>query len=239
MKILTPHKFINKAILTHGERYDYSLVNYMGALIHVDIICKEHGVFRQKPNNHLNGYGCPKCGKIKFSNKIFNKFIEKAKILHENKYDYSKVVYVNISTNVDIICPKHGIFKQSPNNHLKGCGCPYCKESVGEKKIVDYLLKNSIEFERNKKFNNCKNIYKLAFDFFLPNNNMLIEYDGIQHFLPFKYYGGENKLIRQRNNDKIKEEFAKSNNYILLRIKYDKLNEINNILETHEPRIIR
>jgi very-short-patch-repair endonuclease len=239
VKRLNTCEFINKAFNVHDDKYDYSLVNYIGALTHVDIICKIHGIFKQKPNNHLNGYGCPKCSRISFSNKIYNKFIEKAKILHENKYDYSKVIYVNTNQHVEIICPKHGIFNQSPNNHLKGCGCPYCKESIGEKKIADFLLKNSIKFERGKKFNDCKNSYKLAFDFFLPDNNLLIEYDGIQHFLPFNYYGGENKLCKQKTNDRIKDEFAKSNNYSLLRIKYDKLNEINNILETHELRIIR
>jgi len=234
--------FITKAINIHGNKYDYSNIDYMGALSCVNIVCPTHGVFQQYANNHLSGQGCPKCGikKRNIGNRLgIKKFIEKAKKVHGNKYDYSNVNYISTSDYVIIICPEHGTFVQFPNNHLKGCGCPLCKESIGEKKIAEFLLKNSIKFEREKKFDNCKNIKKLAFDFYLPEQKTLIEFDGVQHFLPFDYYGGEERLCRQKINDNIKDEFAKMNNYNLLRIKYDKLNEINNILETYESRIVR
>jgi very-short-patch-repair endonuclease len=230
--------FIDKAKKMHENKYDYSNINYIGSVDYVNILCSIHGIFKQHANNHLSGQGCPKCGikKRNIGNTLStDNFIKKAKKVHGNKYDYSNVDYTTTNNYVNIICPEHGIFKQFPMNHLKGCGCPLCKESIGEKKIAEFLLVNSIKFEREKRFDNCKNIKKLAFDFFLPDNNVLIEYDGIQHFLSFNYYGGENRLCRQQINDKIKNDFAILNNYHLLRIKFDKINEINKILETYEP----
>jgi len=126
---LTTKELIDKAQQVHGNRYDYSKVNYYNSHTKVTIICPEHGEFEQTPNNHLNGCGCPKCGLniIKNNRKPLQlKFINNANIIHNNKYDYSKVIYEGSKIKISIICPEHGEFKQSPNSHLKGNGCPKC-----------------------------------------------------------------------------------------------------------------
>ena len=124
-KLSNKDEFIKKAVLIHGNKYDYSLVEYKNCKTNVKIICPIHGVFEQTHDKHTNAkQGCPYCaGNIKKNTK---QFIESAKKVHGNKYDYSKVNYINRSTNVIITCPKHGDFEQTPINHLKGEGCPYC-----------------------------------------------------------------------------------------------------------------
>ena len=121
--------FIKKAREKHGDKYDYSKVDYVGVLKKVCIICPKHGEFWQEANNHLRGQGCPKCNGDKIRERqILSKegFIKKARLVHGNKYDYSKVNYANNATKLCIICPKHGEFWQTPNGHLSGQGCPKC-----------------------------------------------------------------------------------------------------------------
>jgi len=216
---LTTKEFIQKAKLKHGNKYDYSLVDYINSQTKVEIICLEHGIFKQLPNSHLNGIGCPTCGGTK---KLTTKeFIQKAKLKHDNKYDYSLVDYINSQTKVKIICLEHGIFEQTPNSHLNGVGCPICKSSKGEQQIINYLKRNNIKYIKEYKFNNCKNMRPLPFDFYLPDKNILIEYDGIQHFKPFTFFGGVNGLNYRIRNDNIKTEYCKNYNIKLIRIKYN------------------
>jgi hypothetical protein len=120
----TTEKFIKKAIKLHGDKYDYSLVNYISAVDKVQIICAEHGVFEQVASTHLSGSGCVKCSKNVITKK---QFIEKAREVHGDKYDYSLVDYINSSTKVKIICPEHGEFEHLPSPHLRGAtGCKKC-----------------------------------------------------------------------------------------------------------------
>jgi len=99
----------------HGNKYDYSKIDYIGSHNKIEIICKKHGSFLQSPNNHSHGSGCPTCG----ATKTFDNFLKDARNKHGNKYDYSKVVYINAHTKVEIICPKHGSFFQIPNSHIR------------------------------------------------------------------------------------------------------------------------
>ena len=146
MKRLTKEDFIEKAIKVHGNKYDYSKVEYKNNKQKVCIICPEHGEFWMKPNCHLDGkQGCPKCGHIKRSiarRTKLSEFMEKAYAVHGNKYDYSKVEYVNTETNVCIICPEHGEFWQTPHNHLIGQGCSKCYGN--NKKTKDDFVKKSM-----------------------------------------------------------------------------------------------
>ena len=122
-------RFIQRANAIHNNKYDYSKVNYKDCNTKVCIICPEHGEFWQTPKQHLKGYGCKKCASALSSSKRSSTkedFIERAKLVHGDKYDYSKVEYVNNSTPVCIICPTHGEFYQSPKSHLNGSGCPKC-----------------------------------------------------------------------------------------------------------------
>ena len=215
-------RFIEKSNNIHKNKYDYSLVNYVDKHERIKIICPIHGEFEQEPMYHIRGNGCKKCAddKKKLSTE---KFIEKARKIHGNKYDYSLVDYKDAFSKIKIICSIHGIFKITPNDHINGKrrGCPICHESYGEKEIAKILKNANIKFERQKKFENCKNILALSFDFYLPKHNYCIEYDGIQHFVPIKYFGGITKLKNTIINDNIKTEYCLKNNIKLIRIKYN------------------
>lgn len=121
----TQDKFIEEAKAIYGEKYDYSLVEYVNSNTKVKIICNDCGhTFETRPSDFLRKHGCPYCyGNVRLSTE---EFVERAKIVHGDKYDYSLVEYVNNSTKVKIICPEHGVFEQTPNAHLRGEKCPRC-----------------------------------------------------------------------------------------------------------------
>lgn len=125
--------FKEKAENIHGDKYDYSKVIYTSAHDPITIICKTCGIqFEQAPTGHLGGHGCFECWKAKTSNDrrdTLEDFIEKARGIHGNKYDYSGAVYVNAATKIVIKCSKHGNFEQTPNGHLAGRGCVKCRFS--------------------------------------------------------------------------------------------------------------
>ena len=277
-------KIINQFNKIHGDRYDYSLVDYKNSKIKVKIICKEHNVFEQRPDHHLMGSGCPYCSKNKKYTNITFKL--KSNIIHNNFYDYSLVDYKNAHTNVKIICPKHGIFKQTPQNHIikkNGCpicynenrtseqsdvilrfniihnnyynysqvnyinnikkvkiicpkhgmfkqtpakhllgqGCPICNESKGEKEIRKFLEYNSIKYDYQKYFKGCKYKRNLKFDFYLPDYNICIEYDGKQHFIINEFFDKKDDFENRLKRDQIKNEYCINNNIKLIRIKYN------------------
>lgn len=142
--------FISKARTIHGDKYDYSLVEYKNCKTNVKIICPIHGVFEQTPDKHINAkQGCPICsGNMK---KTTEQFINEAKQVHGDKYDYSKVNYVNRATNVTIICPEHGEFEQMPCNHIAGANCPYCSG-----KLTDEILLNDFKKIHGNKYDYSK-----------------------------------------------------------------------------------
>lgn len=132
------HEFVEKTKLSiHGDKYDYSLVEYKTSKIKVEIVCKTHGSFWQKPNDHLSGYGCAQCGSNKSNTE---EFIEKAKIIHSNKYEYNKVHYKKYDVRVEITCLKHGEFFQTPEIHLNNHGCPTCG-GVRKSNTDDFIKK--------------------------------------------------------------------------------------------------
>ena len=129
MKKLTIEEFIEKAKIIHGDKYDYSKVEYVNSMVKVCIICPIHGEFFVKPNDHIHKKcGCVKCSGRYLSNK--EAFVEKARLIYGDKYDYSKVNYINNKTKVCIICPIHGEFWQRPNDHLNSSGCPICNSNI-------------------------------------------------------------------------------------------------------------
>ena len=138
----TTEQFIREAIAVHGQKYDYSKVIYTGAMKKVCIICPEHGEFWQTPNKHLSGQGCALCrGQVHDT----SSFIDKAKRVHGDIYDYSLVEYINEKTPVIINCSKHGPFKIIPNNFLMGRGCPKCKREERERIHSEKFLTDFIE----------------------------------------------------------------------------------------------
>lgn len=213
--------FIEKAKKQHGDKYNYSIVEYKNTRTKVKIICPVHGEFEQVPYDHINGFGCAKCGGVKKLTTY--EFSKRAKELHGNKYNYSLVDYKNMHTKVKILCVKHGEFNQTPHNHLKLAGCPTCNKSKGEKTISWFLDKNNIKYKEQKTFKNCFNpstMKLLPFDFYLLNENVCIEFQGIQHYEPIKYMGGEIDFKKRQKNDIIKKEFCEKNGINLITIKY-------------------
>ena len=183
----TNESFIEKARKVHGNKYDYSKVEYVNSHTKVCIICPEHGEFWMIPTNHLKGKGCKQCMienlRIRnLGNK--NEFIEKARKVHGDKYDYSKVKYVDRKTSVCIICPEHGEFWQTPANHLVSNGCQKCSESSLEREMRLALTENNIKFEQGKHF---KWLKRQHLDFYLPDYNIAIECQGEQHFTEMRY----------------------------------------------------
>ena len=208
--------FIECANKIHNNKYDYSKVEYVNNRTKVCIICPEHGEFLQTPHHHLRGFGCSECsGNKKLTNETFEK---KAKEIHGNKYDYSKVDYVNQKTKVCIICPEHGEFWQTPNGHLNGNGCPKCKMPLLEKKVEKILNENNIKYIHQYR---NKDIFGLqSLDFYLPDYNLGIECQGEQHFRPVKYRSEkmmngntpEERFLYNKERDRVKKEKCKNVN---------------------------
>lgn len=139
-------EFVKRARKIHGDKYDYSLVDFTSLKNKVRIICPRHGVFLQTGENHLSGRGCIKCSYEQRGNRCrssLDTFIEKARKIHGDSYDYSKVHYVNNRTNVCIICKEHGEFFMTPSNHLKGQKCPVCQRI----NVANFHRSNKEEFE--------------------------------------------------------------------------------------------
>ena len=206
--------FIKEATLIHNNKYDYSNVVYINNNTKISILCPKHGEFWQEPRSHLNGCGCSECSKNKKLTK--ERFSKLGNLIHNNKYDYSKVNYVNANSIVCIICPEHGEFWQTPHNHThskKPQGCPLCKTSKMERELRNYFNLKNIVFEEQKKF---KWLGRQSLDFYLPKQNVAIECQGIQHFKENEHFDGKNGLYERITLDKLKRNLCKDNNVKLL-----------------------
>lgn len=235
----TTESFVEKAKQIHNNKYIYDKVNYINGKYYIEIICPKHTSFFQRGSHHLKGQGCPKC-RFEATSKIQvlsqDEFIKRAKEIHGNRYNYSLVEYTGMRDKIKIICREHGTFNQEPNNHLKRHGCPKCNLSKGESAIEKWLQDNKIDFEPFKRFDDCRHIKPLPFDFYLPDYNLIIEFDGAQHFIQGNNYFKQN-LADIQYRDSIKNEYCKNNNITLLRIPYTKLKEVNKILFENVRRI--
>jgi len=220
--------------------------NYKNSNTKFSIYCTKHyflnknmSIARIRNNNNP----CPFC-----SNRLINyeDFIERATKIHFNQYNYliSKYDWYNNYTNykkfkIKIHCKKcDSIFEQKIINHLDGYGCPFCSASKGERKVRYFLEKNNINFEYQKVISKNKKI-KFIFDFYLPEQNIAIEYDGEPHYKAVKYYGGEKGLKERQNRDKLKNQYCKENNIKLIRIPYWEFNNIEKILDEKLNTIIQ
>ena len=234
---LTNEEFIKRAKKIHKDKYDYRDINYVNNHTPIQLCCKKHGIFLQLPAHHLKGHGCPKCA-IDNSTLTLDDFIKKATEIHGNKYNYSKANYINSSIKVCIICPEHGEFWQTPNNHLsKGQGCPKCNQSRLETKTENFLKGKKIKYIHEKKFQ-WLGLQRL--DFYLSEYNVAIECQGEQHFIPVDF-GGRGKEwaetlyeenVRRDNKKKI---LCEEHNIKIFYINYNedinaKLNIIYNYL---------
>jgi very-short-patch-repair endonuclease len=224
--------FIHRAEEVHGKKYDYSKVEYFSRKIAILIGCLDHGFFQQSPASHLQGSGCPECSKLKMAKgaasvrRTSETFIAKAQKVHGDRYDYSNTNYVQVHTKVWISCREHGPFQRTPSDHVRGSGCPKCIGSSGELHIIDLLTKLGIKFETQKTFEGCVSATSgrpLKFDFYLPESNLLLEYDGEQHFRPAAWQKNQDpdeQLAGIQARDEIKNQFCLERGRRLVRISY-------------------
>lgn len=213
----TKDEFIERARKIHGDKYDYSKVEYVNARTKVCIICPIHGEFWQTPEKHLLGRGCRVCSnREKITTEVFT---SRAKALHGELFDYSKSVYKNKETKLVIKCNECGReFEMTPHNHLTHKqGCPYCKISKLERNVEQALINNGIEYEQQKVFDWLVDGKKVKrFDFYLPKYNVAIECQGLQHFKPIEYFGGKEHFELQKNNDELKIKLCEEHGVTLL-----------------------
>jgi hypothetical protein len=218
---LTTKLFIDKANVVHKNKYDYSKTNYVIGSKKVIIICKIHGEFSQNPGNHLLGRGCEKCASnSKLTTEIF---VERSNKIHNDKYDYSKSVYVNSRNKVSINCPIHGIFKQKADAHINGDGCPTCsnEQNVNETKLLNFIRKTFPELLVISQYN-CDWLGRQSIDIYIPKFKIGIEYQGDQHFKPIKFFGGEKRFKQEIKRDNRKYNLCNKNGLILLYFTYNK-----------------
>ncbi len=177
---------------------------------------------------------CYKCASLNQSSNNED-FILKSTIIHGDRYDYGQVEYVNSRIKVKIKCNKcQSIFLQRPTDHLNKQGCPRCNESKGEIRVTEYLKKRGITFEPQQEFKDLKHKKYLKFDFYFTQLNILVEYDGVGHY---KATFGSTPEERQKNfeehqfRDRLKDDWAKTNNIPLLRIPYWDFDRVEELLE--------
>lgn len=187
-------------------------------------ICQD--IWKTTYNSYMahNTSKCRKCMNLKklTQNEAINKIEEKCKLRNYKFIKFIDNKYINNHSKIKILCNKHNHewnleyynFVNSNN------GCPICKESKGELLIRNFLNDNNIKFISQYKFKDCKNINKLAYDFYLTDYNICIEFDGRQHFNAYSYFGGEDAFKQIQLRDKIKNEYCKLNNIRLIRISY-------------------
>lgn len=205
-----------------GEYYDYSKVIYEKSTKNIEIICPKHGPFKQTPWSHLCGSGCPVCGyerSTKSHTDNWDSYFEKMKKQRYDKctkYDYSRVVYKGCCENIEIICPKHGSFWQTPSMHLHNCGCPKCKASKLEVQTRLILEDLNVKFTEQARFDW---LGRQSLDFYLPDYNIAIECQGIQHCEPSKFFSSRT-LEEQKKADTKKRQACYRHGVKVRYIKY-------------------
>jgi hypothetical protein len=216
--------FVDKANKKHNNKYTYPDKNYINGITPISIECPYHGLFKQTPGNHLKGIGCSKCsGNRRLT---IHDFIDKANKKHNNLYNYPDVNYKNYDSEIEIECPKHGIFKQIVRNHLTGRGCPKCNNSKGELRISEILTNNKIYHKSQYTFKDLKHKNLLKFDFAIFDDigkiKYLIEYNGQQHYdFKKKFHKDYENFVINQYRDELKIEYCNKNKIKLYIIRYD------------------
>lgn len=206
---------------THGDKY-VVVGRYTGTTKPIRVWCRKcQKEFFPLPF-HLIHKTCPsKCPNCTSKRLTIEAVRKQSAILHgDGRYTILDQVYVNAKSPLSIQCNKCGrTFHMSQNVHIAGgSGCRFCKESKGEKRIAAWLEARGIRYEREKKFKTCRHRKPLRYDFYLPDLNLLIEFDGKQHFEP--RFGTE-ILAQTKFTDAIKTKWAEENGIQLLRVRYD------------------
>ena len=168
-------EFIDKVRKVHGDKYDYSLVKYSRAQRNITILCPTHGRFQQKACAHLSGKGCIKCAYKRVNDGkryVLIEFVQKAREVHGDKYDYSNSIYKSFDDKINILCPKHGKFHQTVGNHLSGKGCKKCSNCISHKEVA-FLDVIGIRGEHRQ-----QRIFRYLVDGIDPTTNTVYEFLG-------------------------------------------------------------
>lgn len=223
----TPQDYLNEC---KDKGYDLPIEDYKGVTTKINHKCKYGHIYSQTPSSHLRGQGCPECYGNK--QKTPEGYLQECK---ENGLDLPIEEYKGSYTKINHNCKNGHTYPQTPHNHLRGRGCPVCNESHGEKFIRTYLDKNHIKYIPQKTFEGLKDTQPLSYDFYLPDYNTLIEYQGIQHYEEAEFFGGKEQFKVQQFHDKIKRDYAKDNGYKLLELHYtlDTQDKVNNYLDKY------
>jgi len=222
--------FILDAVSVHDDKYSYHDTIYLNDTDLVKIWCNSCEIFfHQTRSNHLRGHGCKKCvTKVVTSLRVktIEQFIKDAIEIHGDRYSYIEVIYINSNTHIKIWCNScKKYFHQSPHNHINGkCGCPICNESKGEKETVKWLEYHGFKYEQQKVYDNLlgvSGVINLRIDFYLPNYNTCIEYDGEQHYKWKRGMMTKQEFLTIQEHDRRKTQYCIDNGIRLIRIRWD------------------
>jgi len=233
-KNLTKERILADFNEVHPNKYNYEKSNFIDLKTKIEIICPTHGSFFQSPKSHKEGCGCKLCFLDRRSqkNKVSKEnFIKRASSTHNNKYDYSESNINILRNKIKIICPIHGEFNQEATLHLLGSGCPDCGKRTKNSEL-NFLkfLKESLpaqEIVYQAKFDW---LGRKSFDFYIPSLNVAIEYQGEQHYIPIKFFGGEETFKRQLASDKLKISLCEKRGIQLIHFSYKNYKSIGNPL---------
>lgn len=237
---ITKEEFLEKAKELYEDKYEYpELKEEFSYRRKIKIICSKHGEFFETPYSFLlNQKDCIKCKKEKNVHGT-ESFIQKGKEVHGDKYDYSKVNYIDSITPVCIVCPKHGEFWQKPNLHISShCGCPKCHQSHGEEEISKYFKSKNIVVEEQKTLENPYNKSGYMFaDFYLKykDQEYIIEFNGRQHYeyCSLFHINGIEDFYKQQTRDRYLRKLCKEKDIILIEISYKQIQTIPIILDKY------
>jgi hypothetical protein len=231
----TQEQYIQECRNIHGDKYILDNVVYYNQKSAIVPICRKHGEWVTSADAFIHSkIGCPKCAH-KYMSRSQDEFILECMRLHGDKYDLSKIIYKNKRTRITPICKIHGEWNTIAHSFVCGSGCPKCKKSKGEGIVQTILKEKCIAYDFQKKFDGCisENGKSLKFDFYLPHENICIEYDGEQHYRPVEHFGGKNGFIRIKMRDSIKNDYCKNNNIRLFRVSYTmSVEEIQNLIDS-------
>jgi hypothetical protein len=225
---VTQDHVLSRYAEVHGDRYDYSLVRYVGSHHKVTVVCLKHGPFETTSSDHAAGTGCPPCSWDKVGDErrfTAEQLMERLRQVHGTKYSYDLTGYKNNTTKLRIACPDHGEFRQEASSHLTGAGCPQCAAPRGEKNVAVVLTARGISFVPQFMHDTCRGeARRLPFDFAIPSQRVLIEFDGIHHRKPVRWASSITQaraveMFKHRQHlDGIKTRWAASNGWTLIRL---------------------
>lgn len=237
-KKFTTKNIIERLKKIYGNKYDLSKVEYVNFSTPMTIICPIHGEFKKTLRDIKRSKDCPKCKKRLKQIKRNFYVLEEIKNIYRDKYDLSKVKYINNYTPMTFVCPTHGEFKKSLKHVRRNQGCPKCKSYKGEQDIMlvldEMCIKYYFDLPIKNIFPQIKKHKRKRFDFVLPEQKIIIEYDGEQHFFPVKFNNKEedNRMIfiDSKKRDYEKDKIAKEIGFRIFRISYQRKDEVKQIV---------